>query len=35
MNIILQSAALAVVIFVGVAAIVQPLIDKLKAWLDV
>ena len=34
MTIILQSAALAVVIFVGTAAVVQPLIDKFKVWLD-
>jgi hypothetical protein len=34
MIIILKSAVLVVVIFVGTAAIVQPLIDKLKVWLD-
>ena len=35
MTIILQSAALAVVIFVGVTAVIQPLIDRFKVWLDV
>lgn len=34
MTIILESAVLAAVIFVGTAAVVQPLIDKLKVWLD-
>jgi hypothetical protein len=35
MTIIIQSAVLAVVIFVNATAIVQPLMDKLKIWLDV
>jgi hypothetical protein len=35
MTIIIQSAVLAVVIFVSAAVIVQPLMDKLKIWLDV
>jgi hypothetical protein len=34
MIIIIQSAVLAAVIFVGTATVVQPLIDKLKVWLD-
>jgi hypothetical protein len=34
MIIIIKSAVLAAVIFVGTAAVVQPLIDKLKVWLD-
>jgi len=34
MTIILQSVVLTVVIFVVAAAIVQPLIDKVKIWLD-
>ena len=34
MTIILESVLLTVVIFVGAAAVVQPLIDKFKVWLD-
>ena len=35
MTIIITSALLTAVIFIGAAAIAQPLIDKLKVWLDV